>query len=276
MHDPSRQGAAIGFFDGVHLGHQRILSNALVAITFHNHPLSILAPEKAPRLIMTFEQRERAIRDCGVEDVIALDFTPELADMEPEEFARKFLSDRTVFCGANWRFGRANRGDSALLDSLGYKTIVAPFAVFDGQRISSSRIRAAIESAHIEEANAMLGHPWCITGRVVAGKGLGRTIGFPTVNLFLDDLRLKLPCGVYIVEADGERAVANWGTAPTMRENAWKRNTLEVHFINRAPSHIPDSMRIVFLKFLRPEKTFPDIQSLKSQIASDTAAARGS
>ena len=276
MHDPSRQGAAIGFFDGVHLGHQRSLSNALVAITFHNHPLSILAPEKAPRLIMTFEQRERAIRDCGVEDVIALDFTPELADMEPEEFARKFLSDRTVFCGANWRFGRANRGDSALLDSLGYKTIVAPFAVFDGQRISSSRIRAAIESAHIEEANAMLGHPWCITGRVVAGKGLGRTIGFPTVNLFLDDLRLKLPCGVYIVEADGERAVANWGTAPTMRENAWKRNTLEVHFINRAPSHIPDSMRIVFLKFLRPEKTFPDIQSLKSQIASDTAAARGS
>lgn len=274
MHDSTRQGAAIGFFDGVHLGHQRILSNARVAITFHNHPLSVLAPDKAPRLIMTFGERERAIRDCGVEDVVALDFTPDFAELEPEEFARRFLSERTIFCGANWRFGKANRGDSALLDSLGYKTIVSPFAVFDGQRISSSRIRAAIEDARIEEANAMLGRPWRVTGRVVSGKGLGRTIGFPTVNLMLDELRLHLPTGVYIVEADGERAVANWGTAPTMREDAWTRNVLEVHFISSAPSQIPASMRIAFLKFLRHEQTFPDITSLKSQIASDISAAR--
>lgn len=273
MHNSSRQGIAIGFFDGVHLGHQRILSNARVAITFRNHPLAILAPERAPRLIMSFEEREATIRSCGVDDVVALDFTEDFAAMEPEDFAAKFLTDRTIYCGANWRFGKANRGNPALLDSLGYQTKVTPFAVFRGERISSSRIRAAVENAQIEDANAMLGRRWRVFGRTVAGKGVGRAIGFPTVNLILDDLRLNLPRGVYVVEANGCRAIANWGVAPTMRENAWPRNILEVHFLGEVCSLQFAVCCVEFLRFVRPEMQFPDIAALKNQIAADIASA---
>ncbi len=277
MHHSARKGVAIGFFDGVHLGHRRILSQARAAVTFRNHPLSVLAPEKAPRLIMTFREREAAMRACGVEEVTALDFTPELAAMEPADFARRHLADRTVLCGGNWRFGRGGTGTPALLASLGYETLVAPYAVFKGERISSSRIRSAIEAADLEDANAMLGRPWRTTGRIVSGKGLGRKIGFPTVNLMLDDLQLSLPRGVYAVEALGRRAVANWGVAPTMRENAWTRNTLELHFLDAPPPAMnanPTALEVDFLRFIRPEETFSDVSALKEQIAKDAAAAR--
>lgn len=274
MHTPSRQGIAIGFFDGVHLGHQRILAEARTAITFRNHPLAILAPERAPRLIMTFEERQAAIRACGIREVVALDFTADLAAMEPEEFARRFLTESIIYCGANWRFGKGNRGNPALLDALGYATKVTPFATHCGERISSSRIRAAIEKANIDDANAMLGRPWRVSGRVVTGKGVGRQIGFPTLNLILDDLCLNLPQGVYAVRADGVSAVANWGVAPTMRENAWPVNVLEVHFIDTPPLSSATACQVEFLRFIRPETKFPDIDALKAQIAADIAAAR--
>ena len=210
MHDTARQGIAIGFFDGVHLGHRRILADAKVAITFCNHPLSVIAPANAPRLIMPFQERENAIRACGVENLIALDFTPELAAMQPDEFAQKFLHEKTIYCGANWRFGRDNAGDANLLASLGYNVKISPFAQFQGERISSSRIRAAIEDARIADANAMLGHPWRVQGRVVSGKGLGTKIGFPTINLVLDGLQLQLPNGVYAVRANGSNAESRY------------------------------------------------------------------
>ena len=277
MHNSSRQGIAIGFFDGVHLGHRRILTDARVAITFREHPLSLLAPDRAPRLIMPFREREAMIRSCGVERVVALDFTREFADTEPEDFARMFLTEKRIYCGGNWRFGKGNRGTPALLESLGYEVKVMPFAAFKGERISSSRIRSAIECAAMEDARAMLGRPWRVAGRIESGKGLGREIGFPTINLAIDELRLNLPSGVYVVEANGVRGVANWGVAPTMREHAWKCNTLEVHLLSEpteAVAEAGDIMDVDFLRFIRPETTFPDIAALKAQIASDAAAAR--
>lgn len=275
MHDTARQGIAIGFFDGVHLGHRRILADAKVAVTFRNHPLSVIAPNKAPRLIMPFCEREAAIRSCGVTKLVALDFTKELAAMEPEDFAEKFLDEKTIYCGANWRFGNRNRGDAKLLASLGYDVRITPFAEFRGERISSSRIRAAIEDGGIAEANAMLGRPWRVAGRVVAGKGLGRKIGFPTINLVLDDLQLNLPRGVYTVHAGGCRAVANWGIAPTMRENAWKNPVLEVHLLEGqwAGEEDREPWIVEFLAFIRPEKRFDSLDALKAQIAADVAAA---
>ena len=271
MHDTSRQGVAIGFFDGVHIGHREILRGARTALTFRTHPLATLAPERAPRLIMPFAKREAAIRACGVEEVVALDFTPSFAALSPEEFARRFLRERIVRCGANWRFGKAGAGDAALLSRLGYDVRVSPYALFAGERVSSTRIRAAIECGDLPSANAMLSRAWSVEGRVVRGKGLGGKIGAPTVNLELDGLELRLPRGVYAVVAGGARGVANWGVAPTMREAAWTHETLEINFIDPPPAPSP-VLGTAFLRFMRPERVFDSIEELARQIRLDREA----
>lgn len=274
MCDSSRQGVAIGFFDGVHVGHRLILSKAATALTFREHPLAALAPERAPRLIMSFGQRVDAIRACGVADVRALDFTPDFAALEPADFAARFLHERIVHCGANWRFGRGGAGDPAFLASLGYDVRVADFALYRGERVSSTRIRAALECGRLEDANAMLGRRWQVLGRIVAGKGLGRKIGFPTVNLELEEMRLEIPRGVYAVDVAGRRAVANWGVAPTMHELAWHKEILEVHFLGgEIPPLRHDACAVDFIAFLRPERTFASLEELGRQIAADAAAA---
>ena len=159
MCDAALKGLAVGFFDGVHLGHQEILRGASAALTFRNHPLTVLAPEKAPRLIMTPEERVAAIKSCGVGEVTVLDFTRTLAEMSAEEFANSFLKRSgdcfpALRCGANWRFGKGGLGDAAFLRSRGYDVAVVPYAEYKGEPISSSRIRRCLENGAIEDANA--------------------------------------------------------------------------------------------------------------------------
>ena len=243
MRDAALQSLAVGFFDGVHLGHQAILKGADAALTFGNHPLSVLAPEKSPRLIMSVEERVAAIRACGVKDVTVLDFTPELASMPAEEFAASFLKRSgdhfpVLRCGANWRFGRGGEGDAEFLRGMGIEVTVVPYAVYKGEKVSSSRIRRCLESGEIEDANAMMGRRYEVRGKREEGKGLGRQIGYPTVNFRLDDLSLKLPCGVYAIELDGVKGVANYGFAPTMGDRSWKKPVLEVHLLDSHPSSL--------------------------------------
>ena len=135
---------AVGFFDGVHLGHRAILSGADVALTFRNHPLSVVAPERAPRLLMDFDSRVAAIRACGVREVRAFDFTPEFARLLPAEFlAEAGISRETeVRCGSNWRFGRGGEGDAEWLRARGYRVTVVPSVSYRGEGVSSTRIRA--------------------------------------------------------------------------------------------------------------------------------------
>ena len=278
MRDAALQGLAVGFFDGVHLGHQAILKGADAALTFRNHPLTVLAPEKAPRLIMSVEERVAAIKVCGVKDVTVLDFTRELAEMSAEEFAVSFLKrsgDRfpVLRCGANWRFGRGGEGDAKFLRGMGIEVTVVPYAVYKGEKVSSSRIRRCLESGEIEDANAMMGRRYEVRGKREEGKGLGRQIGYPTVNFRLDDLSLKLPCGVYAIELDGVKGVANYGFAPTMGDRSWKKPVLEVHLLDSHPSSLiphPSSL-ISFVRFIRPERKFDSIEDLKRQIAADCA-----
>ncbi|MBR0197067.1 MAG: riboflavin biosynthesis protein RibF [Kiritimatiellae bacterium] len=275
MYDSAQRGIAVGFFDGVHLGHQRILSSARIALTFKNHPLSILRPELAPRLIMPFEERRRLILSQGVEKVVALEFTRELAAMSAEDFVEKFIApcqEKKIVCGANWKFGHGGQGNQALLEKLGFQVEIAPFATWKDQRISSTRIRKAIEKGEFCEASAMLSRPWKIFGRVVPGKGLGRKIGFPTVNIKPENLFLNLPHGVYAVKVNGSRAVANFGLAPTLGEMAWKNEVLEIHFLDE-PNETFGEVEIHL--FIRPEKKFGSLEELVNQISSDCAAARG-
>lgn len=272
MCDATLPGLAVGFFDGVHRGHQAILAHAKSVLTFRNHPLSVICPARAPRLIMSFEEREAVLRRFGIEEVIALDFTRELANLEPTVFAQRYLAGHRICCGANWRFGRGGSGDAEFLRAQGLEVETVPYAEFEGQPVSSTRIREALESGRIESATAMLGHSYQIAARVTHGKGEGRQLGFPTVNLLPVHLDLQLPRGVYEVVLGGRSAIANFGVAPTFGERAWPTPVLEVHFLSSDLPSLTEPLQTVDLKrFIRPERTFTSREELQRQIAADCA-----
>ena len=274
---------AVGFFDGVHLGHQAILKGADAALTFRNHPLTVLAPERAPRLIMSPGERVAAIKACGVKDVTMLDFTTELANLPPGEFASRFLSSSgfclpsspllsSVRCGQNWRFGKGGAGDADFLRRLGFDVAVVSYAVYKDEPISSSRIRACLERGEIEDANVMLGRRFQVSGFRFQGKGVGAKLGYPTVNLKLETCNLKLPFGVYEVAIGAQTAIANYGLAPTMGDKSWKAPVLEVHLLDNRTieqSEQPNNLSVSFVRFIRPERKFDSVQDLQRQIALD-------
>ena len=292
MRDAARQSLAVGFFDGVHLGHQAILKGADAALTFRNHPLTVLAPEKAPRLIMSVEERVAAIKACGVGEVTVLDFTPELAGMSADEFVREYLlaakgrkGAQRIRCGENWRFGKGGEGNAEWLRAKGIEVEIAPYAEYKGERISSSRIRWCLENGEIEDANEMMGRRFQVSGVRFQGKGLGGRIGYPTVNVevfkhgsdgFNECSRILLRHGVYEVEVNGARGIANYGLAPTMGDMAWHRPVLEIHFFGASSDSLNSfnscsELRVLFLRFIRSEKKFDSIDDLQRQIAADCA-----
>ena len=279
---------AIGFFDGVHLGHQAILRGADLAVTFRNHPLSVLAPSRSPKLIMAPEERIAALGAfCARTHVI--EFTPELAILSPSEFVDKLRrivvaeglcpDAISVRAGANWRFGKGGAGDAQWLRSHGFDATVVPFAEYCGKTVSSTRIRAAIAAGRMPDASAMLGREFAVSGRVVSGKGLGRSIGFPTLNIHPAPIggaeRIEPPKGVYAVSVAGARAVANFGVAPTLGAQRWREATWEVHLLE--PAELPGpgcEMRFGVRRFLRAERKFGGIDELKLQIAADCVEAQ--
>ncbi len=281
---------AIGFFDGVHLGHRRILSRADAALTFAVHPLSVLAPARAPALLMTLAERLAAIRSAlgplapasDAEAVRALPFTPQLAAMPPEDFAallrRLYPACDTIVCGANWRFGAGGKGTAENLAAWGFQVETVPFEVMHlggndaPVLISSTRIRSALAAGKIEDAQKMLGRQYAIGGEVKRGKGLGKKLGYPTINLHPanPDLRRLLPPGVYAVETDFGPALANWGVAPTFASQAWKEPVLEVHLLDApAAADQPAAMKVALMSFIRPERKFGTPSELQTQIAED-------
>jgi riboflavin kinase/FMN adenylyltransferase len=265
---------AVGFFDGVHLGHRRILEGADAALTFRNHPSSVLRPESAKTLLMPYSEKEEFIRACGVKNVIALDFTPELASMSPERFIDFIASFSKVRCGADWRFGKGAKGDAEFLRERGFEVEVVPYTELDGERISSTRIREALAKGDLTLANQMLGRNWSVAGELVRGKGVGRELGYPTVNLMISKSLPELPAGVYEVSAFGVKAIANFGYAPTMGDAAWKEKTLEIHFKGDCPAELiqlvdGSGLKVEFVRFIRPERKFETLDELKAQIAVD-------
>ena len=263
---------AVGFFDGVHLGHQRILAHADAALTFMNHPASVCAPDRAPRLLMTAEERLAAISALGVGHIIARDFTPALAAQTPSDFAdslrRGFPDLDEVLCGPNWTFGAGGVGTADTLRALGFNVTVVPYATWRDEPVSSTRIRAALGDGDVAAAAAMLGRDYAASGRIVPGKGAGRTIGFPTLNVMPALGDLPLARGVYAVDTPLGRGIANWGVAPTMGDRAWPEPVLEVHLL-AAPSEPLATLRVAFTAFIRPERTFESIAELREQITSD-------
>jgi riboflavin kinase/FMN adenylyltransferase len=285
---------AIGVFDGVHLGHQAVIGRALeaarreggtaVVVTFDPHPVRILRPEQAPRLLTSTEHKLQLIRALGATHQLIIHFDAAFAATPPEDFIRALVSGaqplREICVGFEWSFGKGRAGNLALLErmgsELGFAEVGVPAVEMDGEIISSTLIRRAVEQGDLARAARMLGRNFTILGTVVEGDRLGRKLGFPTANLSAHNEQYP-PNGVYAVQArHGERilpGVANIGVRPTVKQSAGER-LLEVHLFDFDEEIYGEDLEITFRKFLRPEQKFAGLDELRQQIASDAEQAR--
>lgn len=289
----ARPVATLGVFDGVHVGHAEILSRVVaeararagsaIAITFFPHPAVVLAPERAPAPIASLRDRLARFREAGIDATIVRRFTREFSQMEAEAFVERTLVDalgvERVIVGHNVSFGRARRGNAALLRALGERLgfeveIVGP--VRAGEReASSSAVRRLLTEGEVRAAAELLGRDYSVAGRVVVGKRRGRTIGFPTANV-RPRVEPLLPDGVYAVRVvDGEAArpgVANLGTSPTFGDLV--RRSLEAHVLDFAGDLYGRTVRVEFVERIRGESKFDSIDELVAQIRRDAERAR--
>ncbi len=285
---------AIGVFDGVHLGHQAVLKRALadarsaggaaVAVTFDPHPLRILRPEQAPRLLTSTAHKLQLIRALGVSHQLVIPFDREFARTPPEDFIRALAAAarplREICVGHEWSFGKGRAGNLALLDrmgrELGFDEVGVPAVEIDGEIVSSTLIRCAIEDGFLDRAARFLGREYTILGTVIRGAQLGHKLGFPTANLAAHNEQFP-PNGVYAVAArrndDTFRGVANIGVRPTVANSSGER-VLEVHLFDFAGALYGEDLEVSFAEFLRPEEKFSSLDALKAQIALDVGAAR--
>lgn len=292
----SRSVVAVGVFDGVHLGHQRLLHQLLemsstlqavpTVVTFGNHPDQVLHG-KAPPLLVSVPHRLRLLRRTGVQRLVLLQFEPRLQNMTPRDFAERVLvrslRARGLLLGYDSSLGKDRAGTPqcfrALGGELGFEVHTgAPFEV-DGQPVSSTAIRSAIARGDLALAHRYLGRYPGAFGTVVHGSARGRSLGFPTANVALESAALP-PAGVYAVEAivDGtsHRGVANLGTRPTFAGGEKDGVVLEVHLLDFDGDLYGRELEVTFRQLLRPERRFPDAAALRAQIALDIAQARTS
>ncbi|MBR5542736.1 MAG: bifunctional riboflavin kinase/FAD synthetase [Oscillospiraceae bacterium] len=291
----TKKVVALGFFDGVHIGHGALLSrcaeiareNNLKAcvMTYSRHPSEVVA--KSPiKLINTTEERHELIEKLyGIRDIVIKDFTAEYAALSCREFAEKILreelSSAFVVAGFDFRFGRGGEGDAEKLSKLCRELdigceIISEVAL-DGEKVSSSRIRAALEKGDVAEATRLLGHNWCIISEVTHGKELGRTIDFPTINQGFCENRALPRFGVYAsrvtVEGKAYPAITNIGVRPTVEEKTAPR--AETHILNFSGELYGEIVRTELVEFIRDEKKFSTIAELRAQIEKDIASATG-
>jgi riboflavin kinase/FMN adenylyltransferase len=282
----------IGNFDGVHRGHQAMLARLAEAaedleltpavLTFDPHPREFFAPGAAPPRLSRLRAKLEAMRAFGVAVVYVARFDARLARLAPEAFVRDILEDalnaRWVLVGDDFRFGAKRRGDLALLRATARKMSVEGMSTIevDGERVSSSAVRVALAAGAIERAAALLGRPYTISGHVAHGDKLGRTLGFPTVNLPLR--RMPALSGIFAVRVHGLGpaalpGVASVGVRPTVKQGA--RPVLEVHLFDFDRDVYGRRITVEFVRKLRDEARFPDLPSLTRQMHVDAAQARG-
>jgi riboflavin kinase/FMN adenylyltransferase len=285
---------AIGVFDGVHRGHQAVISTSAdharaangtpVVVTFDPHPEKVLRPQAAPHLLTATQHKISLIRALGVEHLLIISFDKQFAATEPEDFVQKLVAHskplREICVGHEWSFGKNRRGNLDLLKKLGAKfdfdVVGIPPVKINGAVVSSTAIRQAIEKGDFAKAAEMLGREYTILGTVTRGDNLGKKIGFPTANLSAHSEQFP-PNGVYVAEAriDGElhRGVINLGIRPTVSSGKSER-VLEIHLFDFNRDIYGHDVEVRFLKFLRPEKKFENLDALVQQIRHDVEQAQ--
>lgn len=278
---------AAGYFDGLHRGHQAVIATAQAAaratgaqawaLTLDPHPLKILRPDRAPRLLTDLAHRLRLLEGLGLDGCLVLPFTRELADLEPATFIARLLAAapglQRMVVGPNWTFGHRARGTPAVLRELaaghGFAVTVAEPVLSAGEPISSTRIRTAVQAGHLDQAADWLGRPFTVRGPVVPGRQVGRTYGFPTANVDAGG-EVRPPPGIYAVTVQAEHWTA--GGAAYLGPRA--PGVVEVHVLDRHDDLYGQTLEIAFRHRLRAHQDFAQPVDLVAQIARDVAAAR--
>ncbi|MBN1556974.1 MAG: riboflavin biosynthesis protein RibF [Lentisphaerae bacterium] len=287
---------AAGFFDGVHRGHRRVLGRTCAAasraggrawvLTFDTHPLKVLHPGAAPRLLTAWPHKRLLLRRSGVEACLALPFSRALARLEPEVFIQRLHAHlpslARVVVGRDWRFGQGGRGTPATLAGagrrLGFAVDRVPSVLYRGDAVSSTRIRDAVQGGRLDDAAAMLDRPFSVLGTVVRGRGRGRRLDCPTANLDIHNETLP-PEGAYTVLAvaaeRGRRirdGVLNLGVRPTFGGRAGPP-VLELHLLDYRGTLYGRNLEVFFVSRLRGERTFPSAEALRAQLRRDVSDA---
>lgn len=282
----------IGNFDGVHLGHQKILRSILdrarqadltsAVLTFYPHPARVLRPAEAPSLLETLDQRLAAIGALGIDAALVARFDADLAKLSPEAFVERFLVDamraKAVLIGGNFRFGHRQAGDAKLLADLGrrwgFEAEIVPPVTADAVVVSSSAIRSALRDGKVDDARRMLGRPFALAGTIQSGTGQGRKLVVPTLNLATEQ-ELLPKTGVYateaVVEGKAYRAATNVGVRPTF-DGA--RTTIESHLFDFNETLTSGNLEVRFWSRLRDERKFSGPSELREQVLRDIEQAK--
>ncbi|MFH1037771.1 MAG: bifunctional riboflavin kinase/FAD synthetase [PVC group bacterium] len=285
---------ACGFFDGVHRGHQALLrasseearnrGGKAVALSFSPHPQSVIQPGKKVRLLTSREQKIRLFEAYGLDGCILLDFSEGIRRMKPEDFIGflrgEFPHLAHLVGGGNWRFGAGNRGDAVLLgriaESNGLGITAVDPVTWEGEPISSSRIRRAVADGDLRSVHAMLGRPFQVIGRVRHGHQIGRRLGFPTANIQPDEV-LLLPAGIYatltLVDGGEYPSVTYIGRRPTFEDTGGDQ-FIEVFIMDQELDLYGRELEVSFIKKIREDKMFDSPEALSRQIARDVEEAR--
>lgn len=287
--------ATIGNFDGVHRGQREVLDQVVkraketgassLVLTFDPHPLAVLRPQERPALITTPEQKEHFLKEVGVDALLLLKFDTELSRISARSFVKDYLHGclglREIFVGASFTFGHGREGSVALLQELGEELGFLAHGIEEvvtrGERVSSSRIRKAIREGRVEAALEMLDRPYSITGSVARGDRMGKRLGWPTINLSVDNELLPAD-GVYACEVRFPglggtfQCATNIGTRPTVYENY--QRVVEAHILDFSTDVYGENVELFFFKRLREERIFPTVMDLSTQIRTDVDATR--
>ena len=284
----------IGNFDGLHLGHQRLLgllrqkAHALglpaTVMTFEPHPREFFSPESAPARLASLREKLIGLAEAGIDHAVVVRFDAHFAALSASDFVEQVLvrglATRHLFIGDDFRFGARRQGDFSMLCEAGdrhrFQVEAMPTVAVADERVSSSAVRSALAAGDLAHAGRLLGRPYSIAGRVVRGDRIGRTLGFPTANVQLRHRRVALT-GIFTVSVEGLAAralpgVASIGLRPTVSDAG--RTTLEVHVFDYDADCYGAHLRVNFLDKQRDEEKYPNLDLLKAQIARDAARAR--
>ena len=274
---PRPRRLAVGEFDGVHLGHREVIAGNDTVLTFDPHPLAVIRPEAAPKLLMSLDAKIAAIEELGVQELVVIPFDQTFASQSAQEFIDQILVKRLqathVSVGENFRFGHRAAGDCAMLAADDrFQTRVVKLVEVDGELVSSSHIRALVLAGDVDRAARFLGAPFALAGVVVEGDRRGRTLGFPTANIVPDEDLVCPGHGVYAARAGGSCAAVSVGVRPTF--GTGRAVLVEAYLIDRDVDLYGRLLRVQFLQRLRGERRFGTAEDLIEQMKLDVEHTR--